>query len=103
MLPELHETVVRTSPRAAVGYIRHCTIMLQLGFLLAVTLDPGTGEGFYYGQHDHKGEWTMCFSSGDVAYYKNQLMLDLDFQYGDLPSRIAGEFEMGSSTGSRGY
>ena len=97
MLPELQETVVRTSPRAAVGYIRHCTIMPQLGFLLAVTLDPETGEGFYHGQHDHEGEWTMCFCSGDVAYYKNQLMLELDSQYGDLPSRITGEFELGSS------
>jgi DNA mismatch repair protein MSH5 len=65
--------------------------MPQLGFLLAVALDPETGDGFYHGQHDHEGEWTTCFSSDDVVYYKNRLMRDLDSQYGDLPSRIAGE------------
>ncbi len=93
MLPEIQASVVREIPREAAGYIRHCTIMPQLGFLLAVALDPETGEGFYHGQLDRGGEWTMCFSSDDVVYYRNQLTLDLDSQYGDLPSRIAGEFE----------
>ena len=92
MLPELKNTVVREIPSAAAEYIRHCTIMPQLGFLIAVTLDPNSGEGVYHGQHHPEGEWTMCFASDGVVYYKNQLMLDLDSQYGDLPSRIAGEF-----------
>jgi DNA mismatch repair protein MSH5 len=78
-------------PREAARYIRHCTIMPQLGFLVAVQLDPETGEGVYHGQHHPDGEWMMYFVSEDIVYYKNQLMLDLDSQYGDLPSRIAGE------------
>lgn len=65
--------------------------MPQLGFLIAVNLDPDTGTGIYYGQYHHEGEWTMCFTSEDAVYYKNQLMFDLDSQYGDLPSRIAGK------------
>lgn len=84
---------MREVPREAARYICHCTIMPQLGFLIAVQLDSETGEGVYYGQHHPDGEWTMCFASEDIVYYKNQLMLDLDSQYGDLPSRIAGEFE----------
>ncbi|KAK4158209.1 muts domain V-domain-containing protein [Chaetomidium leptoderma] len=91
LLPQLKEYVVQEVPREAVEYIRHCTVMPQLGFLTAVTIDPTTGEGVYHGQNHPEGEWMMCFFSEDVAYYKNQLMLDLDSQYGDLPSRIADE------------
>lgn len=83
---------MRDVPRAAVGNVRHCTIMPQLGFLIAVLRDPETGEGAYHGQHDPDGEWVMCFTNEETVYYKNQVMLDLDSQYGDLQSRIAGEF-----------
>lgn len=93
MLPELKDSVVQGIPRAAVEHIHHCTIMPQLGFLIAVRLDPETAEGVYHGQHNSGGEWVMCFASEDMAYYKNQLMLDLDSQYGDLLSQIAGEFQ----------
>jgi DNA mismatch repair protein MSH5 len=93
MLPELREAAVRDAPREAAEYIRHCTVMPELGFLIAVSLNPETGEGVYHGQGHAEGEWMMCFVSEDVVYYKNQLMLDLDSQYGDLPSRIAGKFE----------
>ncbi|KAK4239460.1 muts domain V-domain-containing protein [Achaetomium macrosporum] len=91
MLPDLKESVVQEVPREAAKHIRHCTVMPQLGFLTAVTLDPETGEGVYHGQHHPQDEWRMCFVSEYVAYYKNRLMLDLDSQYGDLPSRIADE------------
>jgi DNA mismatch repair protein MSH5 len=96
MLSEVKDTVVRGIPSAAARDIRHCTIIPQLGFLVAVTLDPNSGEGVYHGQHHPEGEWAMCFASDDTAYYKNQLVLDLDSQYGDLPSRIAGEFSTGT-------
>jgi DNA mismatch repair protein MSH5 len=90
-LPEIKESVARDVPREAAQYLLHCTVMPQLGFLVAVKLDPKTGEGIYHGQHHPDGEWVMCFATGDIVYYKNQLMLDLDSQYGDLPTRIAGE------------
>jgi DNA mismatch repair protein MSH5 len=93
MLPDLKESVIRDVPREMAQHIRHCTVMPQLGFLIAVTLDSETGEGVYHGQHHPDGAWAMCFTSEDTVYYKNQLMLDLDTQYGDLPSRIAGELE----------
>lgn len=91
MLHELKDSVTRDIPRAAVRHVHHCTVMPQLGFLIAVRLDPDTREGMYHGQDCPDDEWIMCFSSGDMVYYKNQLMLDLDTQYGDLLSRIAGE------------
>ncbi|KAL2020184.1 hypothetical protein VTK56DRAFT_8708 [Thermocarpiscus australiensis] len=81
MLPELKESVVQDMPRPAAEHVHHCTVMPQLGFLIAVGLECEMGE---------EG-WIMCFASEDKAYYKNQLMLDLDSQYGDLPSRIADE------------
>ncbi|KAK4144643.1 muts domain V-domain-containing protein [Dichotomopilus funicola] len=91
MLPEIKESVVRESPREAAQYIRHCTVMPQEGFLIAVGLDPETGEGIYHGQGSLEGEWMRYFTNEDAVYYKNQLMLDLDSQYGDLPSRISEE------------
>lgn len=92
MLPDLKESVRQEAPSAAAEHIHHCTVMPQLGFLIAVRLDPETGEGIYHGQAHPEDEWVMCFASEDMAYYKNQLMLDLDSQYGDLPSRIVGGF-----------
>lgn len=91
MLPEIKDAVVRESPREAAQYLRHCTVMPQEGFLIAVELDPETREGIYHGQGSPEGEWIRCFTHDDAVYYKNQLMLDLDSQYGDLPSRISGK------------
>ncbi|AEO54244.1 hypothetical protein MYCTH_99556 [Thermothelomyces thermophilus ATCC 42464] len=91
ILPELKDSVVRETPREAARFIRHCTVMPQIGFLVATELDPETGEGAYHGQNDPDSEWVMCFVSEDMGYYKNRLMLDLDSQYGDLLSRIADE------------
>lgn len=91
-LSDLKDSILREIPREAAKYVHHCTTMPQLGFLIAVQLDHETGAGVYHGQHCPEGEWVMCFSSEDLAYYKNQLMVDLDSQYGDLPSRIVGEF-----------
>lgn len=96
-LPELRESVAQEVPREYAQYIHHCTIMPELGFIIAVRLDPETGEGYYHGQHHPEGGWTMCFTTEDIVYYKNQTMLDLDSQYGDLLSRIAGK-----SDGARG-
>ncbi|GAB1311213.1 hypothetical protein MFIFM68171_01423 [Madurella fahalii] len=90
-LPDLKRSVVRDIPRAAVEHVHHCTVMPQLGFLTAVRLNPNTREGMYHGQNCPNDEWIMCFSSEGIVYYKNRFMLDLDSQYGDLPSRIADE------------
>ena len=73
-------------------HIRYCTILPQLGLLVAVTLDASTGEGLCFGPPTADGAWGLKFANGDLAYYKNPLMSDLNAQYGDLPSRIAREF-----------
>lgn len=90
-LPELAEHVARDVPQEFASYIRHCTVMADLGFLVAVQRDPETGEGTYYGQYHPEGEWTLFLVTGDIAYYKNQAMRDLDSQYGDLLGRIVGQ------------
>jgi len=82
--------VIQGVPKTVAQHILHCTVMPQLGFLIGVRLDPRTGEGIYHGQYHLGDEWTLCFTADELAYYKNQRMLDLDSQYGDLPSRIAG-------------
>lgn len=83
--------VRREAPPWATKHIRYCTVLPELGFLVAVTLDSSRGEGFYLGQGAADGPWDPCFVNGDLVFYKNALMLDLDAQFGDLPSRIARE------------
>lgn len=92
MLPEANATVRREAPPWATKHIRYCTILPELGFLVAVTLDSSTGGGFYFGQGAADCPWDPSFVNGDLVYYKNALMLELDAQFGDLPSRIAREY-----------
>ncbi|KAK0754086.1 muts domain V-domain-containing protein [Schizothecium vesticola] len=92
MLPEANAMVRREAPPWATKHIRYCTVLPELGFLVAVTLDSSTGEGFYLGRGAADGPWDPSFVNGDLVYYKNALMLDLDAQFGDLPSRIAPNF-----------
>lgn len=91
MLPNAKESAQRELPSWAAQYVHYCTILPELGFLLAVTLNPETGEGVYHGQDAAADDWHIKFINGDLVHYKNTAMLDLDSQYGDLPSQIASE------------
>ncbi|KAK0737687.1 muts domain V-domain-containing protein [Apiosordaria backusii] len=91
MLPELRDSIAREAPKWANKHILHCTVLEQSGFLIGVAVKPDTGVGVYHGHELLDDEWELVFVTEDVAYYKNQLMHDLDSQYGDLPSHIADE------------
>ncbi|KAK0730594.1 muts domain V-domain-containing protein [Lasiosphaeris hirsuta] len=78
MLPDLTDGIRKETPAWAAQHIRHCTILPQLWFLVAVTLNRETGEGLYSGQTTDDN-------------WQNSSLLELDSHYGDLPSQIADE------------
>ena len=91
MLPDVEDALRRElSPRAA-RRIQYCTLVPQLGFFIAVALDQEMGGGFCGGEGAADDDWHVGFVHEDLAYYKNSLMLDLDFNYGELPSQISGK------------
>lgn len=92
MLPGLNDNIKRMVPPWAVRHILYCTIIAELGFYVAVTLDEESGEGVYAGENTIEGDWQLGFIHDNIAYYKTALMLDLDAQYGGLPSQIAGKW-----------
>ncbi|KAK3695186.1 muts domain V-domain-containing protein [Podospora appendiculata] len=91
MLPEVTRGIQKGVPPWATEHIRDCIIFPRLGFLTAVAVNPDTGQGMYDGQGSLDDEWNSVFSSGDLIYFKNRAMTDLDHEYGDLPSLIADE------------
>ncbi|KAK1757587.1 muts domain V-domain-containing protein [Echria macrotheca] len=90
-LPKLKEDVVATVPHGARRCIEYCTMIPQLGFFVAVTLDPETNQGAYNGENSMDGEWELRFIADDLAFYKNPMMLELDAEHGDLHTRISDE------------
>ena len=91
ILPEVKREVTAQVPRWAVQYVQECTMVPRLGFLIAVTLNPATGEGAFNGGGVADDEWHMVVMDEQRAYYKNKTMVELDEMYGDLIEEIAGE------------
>lgn len=60
----------------------------QIGFLIAMGLDPETGEPVHEGGIDDP--WERIFTTDDVAYFKNGKMTEMDEQLGDMYSLICG-------------
>ena len=61
----------------------------QIGFLIAVPLDPVTGNGSYRGSGENP--WDRIFSTGLRVYYKDYRMRELDQTIGDVYTVICGK------------
>ncbi|CCC04881.1 putative MSH5 protein [Sordaria macrospora k-hell] len=90
-LSDIKREVLAQVPRWAVQYVQECTIVPRLGFLIAVTLNPDTGEGAFNGRGVADDEWHQVVTDHQRAYYKNKTMVELDGIYGDLTAEIADE------------
>ncbi|KAI4088531.1 MAG: hypothetical protein LQ339_008707 [Xanthoria mediterranea] len=55
----------------------------QIGFLISMPIDPGTGRGNYEGPEDGGG-WDRIFSTRSRVYYKDYRMRELDETFGDM-------------------
>ncbi|KAK0733359.1 muts domain V-domain-containing protein [Lasiosphaeria miniovina] len=91
ILPKIKGELLRDVPEWVTEHIHHCTVIPQLGFLVAVTFNPEIGEGVYSGQDLAGDAWHISFISEDLVYYKTSTMANLDLQHGDLSARIADE------------
>ncbi|KAL1306915.1 hypothetical protein AAFC00_005558 [Neodothiora populina] len=58
----------------------------QIGFLIAVDLDPETGTGIWGG--DDRDPWEKTFTTERVVYYKNDKMTEMDAYFGDIYGNI---------------
>ena len=61
----------------------------QIGFLISVPLNPGTGRGDYEGGPGEQS-WDRMFSSDTRVYYKDSRMRELDETLGDIWAVICG-------------
>lgn len=72
----------------------------QIGFLISIRLSEHTGTGVFEGTD--QDPWEKMFSTEANAYYKNNLMNQLDQQFGDLYARICDkEIEIVQRLGER--
>ncbi|KAL9597285.1 MAG: hypothetical protein Q9219_005266 [cf. Caloplaca sp. 3 TL-2023] len=56
----------------------------QIGFLISMKRDPGTGQVAYEGPNTDNSGWDRIFSTGDRVYYKDFRMRELDGTLGDM-------------------
>lgn len=89
-LVEVVQRTIHASPSWAASYIRSCIFLPQLGFLLAIELDPVTGCGKYRGNSEDEDSWEQLFVADSAVHYKNDDMRHLDEHFGDIYCEIAG-------------
>ncbi|KAL1634726.1 hypothetical protein SLS56_002128 [Neofusicoccum ribis] len=58
----------------------------QIGFLVAVPMDPETGHGIWEGSE--QDVWERMFTTEDHIYYKNDNMREMDQHFGDIHGSI---------------
>lgn len=67
----------------------------QIGFLIAMPIDPISGRAEYEGGDNENQRWERIFSTSNRVYYKDACMLELDETFGDLYAVICGELTNG--------
>ena len=58
----------------------------QIGFLIAMPMDAGTGRAVWEGAEDER--WEKMFSSEKIVYYKDEHMQEMDERFGDMYGQI---------------
>jgi DNA mismatch repair protein MSH5 len=89
-LTEVSSRLLRELPSRALGHVRNCIFLPQLGFLTVVEMDRKTGASRYDGQGLPDDSWDMSFSANDAVYFKNRRMRELDAHFGDVHGMIVG-------------
>lgn len=80
-----------TVPEWASRYIQDCIMFPGHGFLITVTLDEETGVGVYTGEDMLYDPWEMMFVREELVHYKNQMMRQMDVEFGDPATDIASK------------
>lgn len=92
MLPRAREVVVSTAPEWASAYIQDCIMFPGHGFLITVILDEETGVGVYTGEDLAYDAWEMVFVREGLVHYKNQMMRQMDDEFGDPANDTASKY-----------
>jgi DNA mismatch repair protein MSH5 len=90
ILSQVRVRLVQVMPDWAREHLVNCIFYPQLGFLVAVTLNPETGKGVYQGEDLADDEWVMMFTNDGLVLYKTRMMLELDSMYGDPYGQLVG-------------
>lgn len=90
ILAEVRVRLVSIMPDWARPHLVNCIFYPQLGFLVAINVDPQTEMGFYQGQGLADDMWETMFMNDGLMLYKTRMMKELDATYGDPYSRIVG-------------
>lgn len=62
----------------------------QIGFLISIPLNLGTGRGDWEGGEKEDQRWDRIFSTATRVYYKDFRMHELDERLGDMYAVICG-------------
>ncbi|EPQ65858.1 Bgt-5388 [Blumeria graminis f. sp. tritici] len=92
LLTQVANQISADVPEWAAQYIENCIFFPQLGFLVVVALDPGTGLGKYEGEGLDDDSWEKKFVSENMGYYKNRRMEQMDEYFGDMYGIICGRY-----------
>jgi DNA mismatch repair protein MSH5 len=92
ILAQVRMRLLQIMPGWARVHPVNCIFYPQLGFLVAVVLDPETGQGAYHGQGLNNDNWVKMFTNEGLVLYKTRMMRDLDQTYGDPYGQLVGMY-----------
>lgn len=90
ILAQVRVRLVQIMPDWARIHLVNCIFYPQLGFLVAVALNPDTGKGYYQGEGLVDDDWRMMFTNDGLVLYKTRMMGELDATYGDPYGELVG-------------
>lgn len=90
ILAQVRMKLVEIMPVWAREHLVNCIFYPQLGFLVAIALNPETGQGAYQGEGLANDNWVMMFTNDGLVLYKTRMMTELDQMYGDPYGQLVG-------------
>lgn len=98
ILAQVRMKLLQVMPGWARVHLVNCIFYPQLGFLVAIVLNPETGQGAYHGQGLNNDNWVKMFTNEGLVLYKTRMMQDLDHTYGDPYGQLVGQYVLSSKT-----
>ena len=92
ILSQVRARLLHAMPDRARPHLVNCIFYPQLGFLVAVNVDPKTEMGMYNGEGLVNDKWESMFANDGIVCYKTRMMCELDAVYGDPYGRLVGMF-----------
>lgn len=88
-MTEVGQQIAKTVPMAVQATL-NVIFFPQIGFLIAIPVDPQTGDAVYDGGMSENENWERLFSTENVVYFKSSQMREMDEYFGDVYGLICG-------------